>query len=160
MMYTLSSAEMVSSRPRITPCASASDVAQRVADVVHLGARLKGALAEERQQHHFQAEGFGDADAVAHPFLAELIVFEVVVVQPVDAGGSQRDAVFLGFGEVGLLDLGIVERQLVTDQLASERYLNALKAALLGHGDGRRFGAEAEIPIRDSDREIRLARSP
>ena len=66
------------------------DLAQRVADEVHFGRRRERAFAEERQQHHLDAQCACDRNRIGDPALTERVALQVVAVQDVEAHRRKR----------------------------------------------------------------------
>ena len=161
MMRTLSSAEMVSSSPRMTLAFSASGASSRSASAVYsrLGGSLDRPLAEERQQQDFRVQRFREADRVVHPADGEFVALETVFVQPSTHVPSIGILCCAESCEIAGDQLGVVQRHLVVHEFAPEGDLDAIEAELAARGTASGLAPSAQVPIGDSDAEFGVARA-
>src|ERR1035437_10111482 len=132
-----------------------SYLAEDVADGDSLGLAADRAVAEERQEKYLRAQRAREPDRVQDPLYGQLVVLQAVVVQPVHAGGVDRDPVLTGQAQVASDDLRIVDGHLVAGDTPAKRDLYALETELRGQRQRLRVGPEPQVPIGDADRKRR-----
>ena len=131
---TLSSAESVFSRPRVTGLGFKANSRSRAAVGEVFGQRR--AFAEEGHQHDFDAERFGDADAVGHAFSGDAIgVLEAPLERRSRQVPSSGDLLFLRFLAVFRDEFSVVHGHLFAGEGAADTDLDAIEAEFLGEGD-------------------------
>ena len=78
-------------------------------------------------------------------------------MQDVQAGAVDGDIQGLGLLQVPGLKFRRRQREFVVGNLAAQADLNALKAQLLGQGQGLDVSGQAQVPVGDPDFEFRAS---